>query len=1203
MSISSTNNRIDHIGNNVTHTFSFLYRIFEDSDLQVIVVNPDTNSQTTLTLDTHYTVSGAGSSSGSITLIAGAFEWIYSGVPYNNLKLNWGLTIKRVLPLVQETDIRNQGAFYPEIHEDQFDKSIMIAQQQDEEISRSVKLPTGISSSEFDPTLPSDIALYANSTIVVNPTADGFMVGPTTDEISSAQTYATQALASKNSAANHKTTAERWATYTSGTVVDAETSVDSLTYSAKEFAQGTQTGTGGSSKDWATKTSAAVTGTSYSSKEHAIGTQTRGASGGGSSKDWANYTGGTVDNSEYSAKKYATDSQTYAGQSSASAALAAAYASASQWSDVVYLTYSSSPYTVQSTDTGKLFSINATAGNVVINLPSIAGLDLTGPYSLGFLKTDSSTNTVTINGNGTDKIQGASSLSISTYKQGANLIPDIDASPDEWTALEFGNINTLYSPTINSGNLVTPSTDIITFDGQASAPSNPSSGFYKAYIKDSTGKLTVLDSSGVEKSAGGVSSWVTSTPYAVGDLVLYGNKIYVCVTAHTSSSFIETDIIAQKWVLESNPVVARNSMTYGFDAEDNDTGGWTTAKHSGALTNGFPTSVGSAGAALSSSTSGYTTATTMSFASTSTNPLFGSYSYNISTSSSGTTVGDMAISPVYNIPLGDRGSTYTIKHKYKLVTDTNSLTVFSGLYSTSTLGLAIYDVTNAAWIQPAGCYNYVTKSVAGTFSATWQIPTTCSQYQVVIFTPYATGATTISFLVDEFYCGSQVSAIGPAMSNLKPFTTTLTNFGNGTASLAYKQEGDLCKIKGVLIVGSSLPSGSQIGFTLPSGFTADYTNIPKGLTGADSFQRVGLATAYAPNYFTAAIIRSGTSLTTFYMTGDNTTYGATSGDWSTTTPITWTSGDTITIDMEVPISGFSSNTVSSADYNLNGVTSVYGMSANQTITAGGTRYVLNFDTKVIDQTGSVTTGAAWKFYAPTTGNYVVSLVSQSSATNLTLTAQFLVEIYKNGSAYAYIGGDSQQASSAVIHSACGTTILPLNAGDYIDLRAAVGGSVNLPMAGTVSITKQQGSPIVQATDTVAGRVYASAGGQVVTSSPTLVQFNTKSYDLTNSYSTSTNTLTIPISGKYLFGFYYALVSNTWTAGLSSTGYIYKNGSAVTSYINQIPATGYYQIQSCVTDEIDCLAGNTINIYVDGNSSNTMTLTNNKPTFFWIRVGN
>ena len=65
------------------------------------------------------------------------------------------------------------------------------------------------------------------------------------------------------------------------------------------------------------------------------------------------------------------------------------------------------------------------------------------------------------------------------------------------------NTLTLTNKTLTSPTLTTPSIDIATLDGQGSTPSNPSSGFYKAYVKDSTGKLTILNSAGTETAVGG----------------------------------------------------------------------------------------------------------------------------------------------------------------------------------------------------------------------------------------------------------------------------------------------------------------------------------------------------------------------------------------------------------------------------------------------------------------------------------------------------------------------------------------------------------------------------------------------------------------------------------------------------------------------------------------------------------------------------
>lgn len=127
MTISLETSRADFVGNGSTALYSFTFKIFEDADLLVTTRNTS-DVETTLVLTTDYTVSGAGDDEGgSITLVAG------------NLTSGYALTIRRVVDVVQETDIRNQGSFFPETHEDAFDYLTMIDQQQQDSIDRSIK--------------------------------------------------------------------------------------------------------------------------------------------------------------------------------------------------------------------------------------------------------------------------------------------------------------------------------------------------------------------------------------------------------------------------------------------------------------------------------------------------------------------------------------------------------------------------------------------------------------------------------------------------------------------------------------------------------------------------------------------------------------------------------------------------------------------------------------------------------------------------------------------------------------------------------------------------------------------------------------------------------------------------------------------------------------------------------------------------------
>ncbi|EIW8785377.1 hypothetical protein BJQ28_07115 [Klebsiella pneumoniae] len=116
MTVSTEVDHNEYTGNGVTTSFPYTFRIFKKSDLTVQVADLNENI-TVLTLDTDYSVTGAGSySGGSVVLMS----------PLAN---GWQISISRDLPVTQETDLRNQGKFFAEVHEDAFDKLTMLIQQ------------------------------------------------------------------------------------------------------------------------------------------------------------------------------------------------------------------------------------------------------------------------------------------------------------------------------------------------------------------------------------------------------------------------------------------------------------------------------------------------------------------------------------------------------------------------------------------------------------------------------------------------------------------------------------------------------------------------------------------------------------------------------------------------------------------------------------------------------------------------------------------------------------------------------------------------------------------------------------------------------------------------------------------------------------------------------------------------------------------
>lgn len=130
MTISSTTSRMDYSGNGVTTIFPYTFKVFDASHL-VVVKTDAAGVETTLVLTTDYTVSDVGADAGGNVTCTTAPA---SGTT---------LAIERTVPFTQTTDVKNQTTFFPEVHEDVFDRLMMATQQIWRSITRSMRQPVG----------------------------------------------------------------------------------------------------------------------------------------------------------------------------------------------------------------------------------------------------------------------------------------------------------------------------------------------------------------------------------------------------------------------------------------------------------------------------------------------------------------------------------------------------------------------------------------------------------------------------------------------------------------------------------------------------------------------------------------------------------------------------------------------------------------------------------------------------------------------------------------------------------------------------------------------------------------------------------------------------------------------------------------------------------------------------------------------------
>ena len=116
MTVSTQVSRNEYTGNGATTQYDFTFRILDKSHLLVQTLDTS-ESIVTLTLGTDYTVTGVNRYNGGKVVLTSA------------LPAGYKISIERSTPVTQEASIRNQGGFFPEIHEDAFDKLTMLVQQ------------------------------------------------------------------------------------------------------------------------------------------------------------------------------------------------------------------------------------------------------------------------------------------------------------------------------------------------------------------------------------------------------------------------------------------------------------------------------------------------------------------------------------------------------------------------------------------------------------------------------------------------------------------------------------------------------------------------------------------------------------------------------------------------------------------------------------------------------------------------------------------------------------------------------------------------------------------------------------------------------------------------------------------------------------------------------------------------------------------
>ncbi len=622
------------------------------------------------------------------------------------------------------------------------------------------------------------------------------------------------------------------------------------------------------------------------------------------------------------------------------------------------------------------------------------------------------------------------------------------------------------------------------------------------------------------------------------------------------------------------------------DAEHFSVFGWTLGT-TGTLTNGLPTGTPSfTGAAPS-----------LLLTASATNPIAGTYSY-VYQSTGPTVVGNMFASQVFTIDSVDQAKVLTVRFAYRAQTNPQNAN-WSGT-SANSFAWAIWDVTNSAWIVPAGAFGMTQSSGVGICTGTFQTSSNATQYRLVVYNSAATtGSTTVYF--DDFFVGPQTApqvefgVVGQiiATGSLTPptgflyangaavsrslysdlFSAIGTSYGVGDGSTTF----NLPDLRGVFASGA----GSQtIG---PTTYTRTLGTKQNDAFASHNhqFNTFGNVPAVTNNPASSAAGAGGTHTTT------------SSGSGTETRPANVAVAYHIQFLKSFQMSNDTDTRVVVADLNSTSTQSI------------GTGTAI----KVLGWSASADTHAAFNsgsqvYVIPVSGYYSIRFNLYFDSVTVASTAGTLqLRTTVNGTAVSnqFIPGGGVAAQRRGGASEC---VRLLRAGDQVqfDIFQDTGSTLTLAGGGMNAVIERLSGPsVIAATESVNASYTTTTGTTVNTGNP-VIPFPIRSFDSHNSYNTSTGVYTAPVSGKYRVSATLTATVNLSSAQQFSVGFL-KNGTFFRVVGNNVGAGGSASRSPSGSTLIDLLAGETVSVYGYSDVSTTLNTSAGFSHFSIERVGN
>lgn len=617
--------------------------------------------------------------------------------------------------------------------------------------------------------------------------------------------------------------------------------------------------------------------------------------------------------------------------------------------------------------------------------------------------------------------------------------------------------------------------------------------------------------------------------------------------------FLRYDSTLSRWVQDTNAVGAVSSgggLNYITDTDGLSIGSWVTY----------------ADAAGTSPVDGTGGSPSSTFAVSTDSSMVGTSNFLWSKSAANRQGEGFSVN--FSIDQAYQSKPLTVSFLYKIA---------SGTYADDDMRVWLYDVTNSTLIQPTP---YLIKNAVGAsvMKCEFQAASNSTSYRLIVHTA-STSASAYTIRFDSFSVSPTMFISGASVSDwILETRISATAFGTTANSNIYSRRvGGELQVRGYIQAGTPTGSTASLDF---SGLTIDASKFGN----KSSVVILGQGNQIKVASGGSGLFTAGYSQNIFY--DGSTTNKAFIGtsvqnnviDKAVGTSVVDTNGY-YSFEFSVPILGWGTSQVLSTDTDTRVVSATYFVSSASLAVSANSQ--INFDTKVSDTHGAVTTGSGWKFTAPIPGKYKVSptsLYSSGTASRLT--------VYKNGFIVANFG--VMGTAGGQVSYASGSINLDLVAGDYVDCRVTnattLSGSSSTPYDTFISIERLSSPAQIAASEKVYAQ-YTGNAGTALTANTTNVDFSTK---VSDSHGAWNGTQFIaPRAGWYNFNGSYKT-----TAGTANNVYLYVDAvqkynvttSVSTSALKNFAGGTYLN------------AGQTVSFRPDGNE----TLLNSATTH-WLAI--